>query len=52
MGRPRGTSAGPERAQSFEYRVIAADGRVVWVRDDVWVVRDANGEHLSTSRAS
>jgi PAS domain S-box-containing protein len=28
---------------SVEYRVIAANGRVVWVRDDTWVVRDDEG---------
>jgi PAS domain S-box-containing protein len=28
---------------SVEYRVIAADGRVVWVRDDSWVVCDDAG---------
>ena len=27
-----------------EYRVIAADGRTVWVRDDGWIVRDQEGE--------
>jgi PAS domain S-box-containing protein len=31
---------------SFTYRVIAADGRVVWVRDDSWVSRDEAGEPL------
>ncbi len=36
----------PDATQSFEYRVIAADGRVVWVHDDVWVVRDESGEPL------
>ena len=29
---------------SLDYRLIAADGRVVWVRDDAWLVRDASGE--------
>jgi PAS domain S-box-containing protein len=28
---------------SEEYRVIAKDGRVVWVRDDAWIVRDDEG---------
>lgn len=28
---------------SFEYRMIHADGSVVWIRDDVHVVRDASG---------
>ncbi len=37
---------GPDATQSFEYRVIAADGRVVWVHDDVWVVRDESGAPL------
>src|SRR5918999_4975013 len=27
---------------SMEYRVIAADGRTVWVRDDAWIVKDEN----------
>jgi PAS domain S-box-containing protein len=34
--------AGDER-WSLEYRVRAADGRVVWVRDDAWIVRDEQG---------
>jgi PAS domain S-box-containing protein len=29
---------------SQDYRIIAADGRVVWVRDDAWVVRDTAGK--------
>ncbi len=29
-----------------EYRLIAADGRVVWVRDDQWIVRDEHGAPL------
>jgi PAS domain S-box-containing protein len=29
-----------------EYRVIAADGRVVWVRDEATLVRDEEGEPL------
>jgi PAS domain S-box-containing protein len=29
---------------SIEYRVIAADGRTVWVRDDAWIVKDDQGE--------
>ena len=28
---------------SLEYRVRAADGRVIWVRDDAWIVRDDHG---------
>ena len=27
-----------------EYRVRAADGRTVWVRDDAWIVKDAEGK--------
>jgi PAS domain S-box-containing protein len=27
-----------------EYRVIAADGRTVWVRDDAWIVKDDEGD--------
>ncbi len=29
---------------SEEYRVLAADGRVVWVRDDAWIVRGDDGK--------
>jgi PAS domain S-box-containing protein len=32
------------RDHQFEYRMIAADGRVVWLRDVVTVERSANGE--------
>jgi PAS domain S-box-containing protein len=35
--------SGTER-WSEQYRVIAEDGRVVWVRDDAWIVRDESGE--------
>jgi PAS domain S-box-containing protein len=28
---------------SFEYRLIAADGRTVFVRDDAWIVKDEDG---------
>ena len=31
---------------SYEYRVIAGDGRTVWVRDESWIVRDADGKPL------
>jgi PAS domain S-box-containing protein len=31
------------RDQEFEYRAVAADGREVWLRDTVRVVRDGNG---------
>ncbi|MBW4488765.1 MAG: response regulator [Trichocoleus desertorum ATA4-8-CV12] len=30
--------------QDFEYRAIAADGRVMWLRDIVYVVTDASGQ--------
>jgi PAS domain S-box-containing protein len=36
-------SAGDDR-WSIEFRVVAADGHIVWVRDDAWIVRDAHGE--------
>ncbi|MGH3326769.1 MAG: GAF domain-containing protein [Streptomycetales bacterium] len=32
------------RDHDFEYRVISADGRIVWLYDVVTVVRDASGE--------
>ena len=32
------------RDHQFEYRMIAADGRVVWLRDVVTLARSANGE--------
>lgn len=35
---------GISRDHEFEYRMLAKDGRVVWVRDLVWVVRDAAGQ--------
>jgi PAS domain S-box-containing protein/excisionase family DNA binding protein len=38
----RCTAAGEDH--EFEYRCIAADGRVVWLRDIVRVVRDAAGD--------
>jgi PAS domain S-box-containing protein len=31
---------------TLSYRVIAADGRTVWVRDDSWVARDEAGKPL------
>jgi len=34
-------AGGPEH--DFEYRLIAADGRTVWIRDLVFVVRDDDG---------
>jgi PAS domain S-box-containing protein len=33
---------------SFEYRLVARDGRTVWIRDDAVVVRDENGRPLYT----
>jgi PAS domain S-box-containing protein len=36
------TSAG--RNHEFEYRMLAADGRVVWLRDRVYVAQVENGE--------
>jgi PAS domain S-box-containing protein len=36
-------SRGDER-WSIEFRVVAADGSIVWVRDEAWIVRDAHGE--------
>ena len=36
----------PDARESDLYRVIAADGRVVWVRDDAWIVRDEHGTPL------
>ena len=31
------------KTYTLNYRVIAADGRVVWVRDDSWIARDERG---------
>jgi PAS domain S-box-containing protein len=28
---------------STEYRIIAADGRTMWIRDDAWILRDDEG---------
>ena len=36
----------PDARESDLYRVIAADGRAVWVRDDAWIVRDEHGMPL------
>jgi PAS domain S-box-containing protein len=33
---------------SFEYRLVARDGRTVWIRDDAVVVRDDDGRPLYT----
>jgi PAS domain S-box-containing protein len=35
-------SAGDTRDQDLEYRMMAADGRVVWLRDQMSVVRDGD----------
>jgi PAS domain S-box-containing protein len=35
--------AGGDDRWSLEYRVIAADGRTVWVRDDARIVKDEHG---------
>ena len=37
---------GNDRTSSFAYRIVAADGRIVWVRDEQWIVRDAAGAPL------
>jgi PAS domain S-box-containing protein len=34
------------RSFSAEYRLVAKDGRIVWVRDEVMVARDASGRPL------
>ncbi len=39
----RGDLEGSRGRYSSEYRLIAADGRTVWVRDDSWVVRNPDG---------
>lgn len=31
---------------SFEYRLLTRDGRVVWFRDEAWIVKDADGKPL------
>jgi PAS domain S-box-containing protein len=31
---------------SSEYRMLTQEGRVVWLRDEGWVVRDSNGQPL------
>jgi PAS domain S-box-containing protein len=36
--------AGEKATGSLEYRLIARDGRVVWIRDDIVVVRRDDGE--------
>jgi PAS domain S-box-containing protein len=37
---------GTDERTTNEYRIIAADGGVVWVRDDQWIVRDEQGTPL------
>ena len=37
-------ATGQGRDHVFEYRAIAADGRVVWIRDIVYVIRDDEGK--------
>jgi PAS domain S-box-containing protein len=39
-------ATGEKRNHDFEYRMIAADGRVVWLRDLVTVVSNGRGTHL------
>jgi PAS domain S-box-containing protein len=34
------------RPFSAEYRMLARDGRVVWFRDEAWIVKDAAGQPL------
>jgi PAS domain S-box-containing protein len=38
--------AAGDSSWSFEYRVVARDGRIVWLRDDAVVVKDAAGTPL------
>ncbi len=45
LANERGAGARDEPL-SQEYRVVAADGRTVWVRDDAVIVRDEAGEPL------
>ncbi len=42
----RGEIGGASARASDEYRIVAADGRTVWVRDDQWIVRDEHGAAL------
>jgi PAS domain S-box-containing protein len=37
------SAADEERSHDFEYRAVAVDGRVVWLREAVYVVKDASG---------
>jgi PAS domain S-box-containing protein len=34
---------GTTQRTNYEYRIVHADGHDVWVRDDSWIVRDADG---------
>ena len=34
---------GTTQRTHYEYRIVHADGHDVWVRDDSWIVRDADG---------
>ncbi len=34
---------GTNQRTHYEYRIVHADGHDVWVRDDSWIVRDADG---------
>jgi PAS domain S-box-containing protein len=38
--------AGGDSSWSFEYRLVARDGRTVWLRDDAVVVKDDEGKPL------
>ena len=42
---------GDDPEVTYEYRIVHADGHDVWVRDDSWIVRDADGNR-SSSRGS
>ena len=37
---------GSDERTTTEYRITAADGSIVWVRDDQWIVRDEHGTPL------
>ncbi|HZM72864.1 MAG TPA: GAF domain-containing protein [Candidatus Polarisedimenticolia bacterium] len=42
----RSNLVGGDQKSSYEYRMIAADGRIVWIRDDSWIVRDEDGKPM------
>lgn len=46
VARARGASLQAATSFAAEYRVLAADGRVVWLRDEAVLVHDASGEPL------